>query len=83
MKRDINDIHDALYGGGTNGQALIHQVEQLVRIADRGRFSLRVALWLGGGIVACDDRNRPVQASDFGNFPPMMPISFASEIRPS
>ena len=52
MKRDINDIRDALYGGETNGQALIHQVEQLVRIADRGRFSLRVALWLGGGIVA-------------------------------
>jgi len=21
MKRDINDIRDALYGGGTNGQA--------------------------------------------------------------
>jgi hypothetical protein len=52
MKRDINDIRDALYGDGTNGQALIHQVEQLVRIADRGRFSLRVALWIGGGIVA-------------------------------
>jgi hypothetical protein len=52
MKRDISDIRDALYGDGTNGQALIHQVEQLVRIADRGRFSLRVALWLGGGIVA-------------------------------
>ena len=52
MKRDINDIRDALYGGGTNEQALIHQVEQLVRIADRGRFSLRVALWLGGIVAA-------------------------------
>lgn len=24
----------------------------IIKIADRGRFSLRVALWLGGGIVA-------------------------------
>ena len=29
-----------------------YQVEELVRTADRGRFSLRVALWLGGSIVA-------------------------------
>jgi hypothetical protein len=52
MERDINDIRDALYGGGKDRQALIQQVEQLVRTADRGRFSLRVALWLGGSIVA-------------------------------
>ena len=52
IKRDINDIRDALYGGGTDRQGLVHQVEQLVRIADRGRFSLRVALWLGGSIIA-------------------------------
>ena len=52
MERDINDIRNALYGGGKDRQGLMHQVEQLVRIADRGRFSLRVALWLGGSIVA-------------------------------
>jgi hypothetical protein len=33
-------------------QGLVNQVEDLVMVADRGRFSLRVALWLGGGIVA-------------------------------
>jgi len=52
MERDIIDIRDALHGDGKGRQALIDQVEELVRIADRGRFSLRVALWLGGGIVA-------------------------------
>jgi hypothetical protein len=52
MERDITDIRDALHGDGKGRQALIDQVEELVRIADRGRFSLRVALWLGGGIVA-------------------------------
>jgi hypothetical protein len=52
MERDINAVRDALYGDGKARQALIPQVEQLVKIADRGRFSLRVALWLGGGIVA-------------------------------
>ena len=41
MKRDLNDIRDALYSDGTHGQALIHQVEQLARISDRERFSLR------------------------------------------
>ena len=52
MERDITDIRDALHGDGKGRQALIDQVEELVRIADRGRFSLRVALWLGGGLVA-------------------------------
>jgi hypothetical protein len=33
-------------------QGLVDQVEDLVTVADRGRFSLRVALWLGGGVVA-------------------------------
>jgi len=52
LERDINDIRDALYGGGKDQQGLMHQLEQLVRIADRGRFTLPVALWLGGSIVA-------------------------------
>ena len=52
MERDINDVREALYGGGTDRQGLIHQVEELVRIAEHGRFSVRAALWLGGSIVA-------------------------------
>ena len=52
MERDINDVREALYGDGKDRLGLIHQVEQLVRIADHGRFSLRLAVWLGGSIVA-------------------------------
>ena len=52
IERDITDIRDALHGDGKGRQALIDKVEELVRITDRGRFSLRVALWLGGGIIA-------------------------------
>jgi hypothetical protein len=52
MERDISDIREALYGGGKDRPGLILKVEQLVRIADHGRFSLRVAVWLGGSIVA-------------------------------
>src|SRR5215472_18873491 len=52
IRRDIEEIHDALHGDGKGCKGLVDQVEELVTVADRGRFSLRVALWLGGGIVA-------------------------------
>jgi hypothetical protein len=52
IRRDIEEIHHALHGDGKGRKGLVDQVEELVMVADRGRFSLRVALWLGGGIVA-------------------------------
>ena len=52
IRRDIEEIHDALHGDGKGRKGLVDQVEELVTVADRGRFSLRVALWLGGGVVA-------------------------------
>jgi hypothetical protein len=52
IRRDIEEIHHALHGDGTGRKGLADQVDELVTVADRGRFSLRVALWLGGGIVA-------------------------------
>jgi hypothetical protein len=52
IRRDIEEIHHALHGDGKGRKGLVDQVEELVMVADRGRFSLRAALWLGGGIVA-------------------------------
>ena len=52
IRRDIEEIHHALHGDDKGRKGLVDQVEELVTVADRGRFSLRVALWLGGGIVA-------------------------------
>ena len=52
IRRDIEEIHDALHGDSKGRKGLVDQVEELVTVADRGRFSLRVALWLGGGVVA-------------------------------
>jgi hypothetical protein len=52
IRRDIEEIHHALHGDGKGRKGLVDQVEDLVTVADRGRFSLRVALWLGGGVVA-------------------------------
>jgi hypothetical protein len=52
IRREIEEIHNALHGDGKGRKGLVDQVEELVTVADRGRFSLRVALWLGGGVVA-------------------------------
>lgn len=52
IRRDIEEIHQALHGDGKGRKGLVDQVEDLVMVADRGRFSLRVALWLGGAVVA-------------------------------
>jgi hypothetical protein len=52
LRRDIEEIHHALHGDGKGRKGLVDQVEELVMVGDRGRFSLRLALWLGGGVVA-------------------------------
>jgi hypothetical protein len=56
LQRDIEGLRDelrtALYGDGKSRKGLIQQVEDLVEVADRGRWSVRIALWIGGGIVA-------------------------------
>jgi hypothetical protein len=52
IRRDIEEIHRALHGDGKSRKGLVDQVEQLVEIADRGRWSLRTAMWIGGGILA-------------------------------
>ena len=52
IRRDIEEIHHALHGDSKGRKGLVDQVEELVMVADRGRFSLRLALWLGGGVVA-------------------------------
>lgn len=52
IRRDLEEIHHILHGDGSGRKGLAEQVEELVTVADRGRFSLRVALWLGGGIMA-------------------------------
>ena len=52
IRRDIEEIHHALHGDGKGRKGLVDQVEELVMVADRGRFSLPLALWLGGGVVA-------------------------------
>jgi hypothetical protein len=52
IRRDIEELHHALHGDGMGRKGLADQVDELVTVADRGRFSLRVVLWLGGGIVA-------------------------------
>jgi len=52
IRRDIEEIHRALHGDSKDRKGLLDQVEELVTVADRGRFSLRLALWLGGGVVA-------------------------------
>lgn len=52
IRRDIEEINHILHGDGPGRKGLAEQVEELVMVADRGRFSLRVALWLGGGIMA-------------------------------
>ena len=52
IRRDIEEIHHALHGDGKGRKGIVDQVEDLVTVADRGRFSLRLALWLGGGVVA-------------------------------
>ena len=52
IRRDIEEIHHALHGDSKGRKGLVDQVDELVIVADRGRFSLRLALWLGGGVVA-------------------------------
>ena len=70
IRRDIEEIHLALHGDGKGRKGLVDQVEELVIVADRGRFSLRVALWLGGGIMAAATALAQFKQSILGLFHP-------------
>ena len=61
IRRDIEEIHHALHGDGKGRRGLVDQ--------DRGRFSLRVALWLGGGIVAAATALPQFKQAILGLFP--------------
>jgi hypothetical protein len=50
IRRDIAELHRHLCGNGEKG--LLRQVGNLTVLAERGRWSLRVALWVGGAIIA-------------------------------
>jgi hypothetical protein len=50
IRAELREIHKHLCGNGEEG--LIQQVKDLAEIADRGRWSLKLALWFGGGILA-------------------------------
>jgi hypothetical protein len=52
LEARLDRIDEALFGDAKGRKGIVDQVEELVTVADRGRFSLRVALWLGGGVVA-------------------------------
>ena len=52
MRRDIAEIHRALYGNGKDGKGLIARVEALADGMERGRWALRSVLWIGGTLVA-------------------------------
>ena len=68
IRRDIEEIHHALHGDSKGRKGLVDQVEDLVTVADRGRFSLRVALWLGGGVVAAATALAQFKQAIFGLF---------------
>ena len=70
IHRDIEDIYLALHGDKKGRQGLVDQVEQLVAVADRGRFSLRLALWFGGGIVAATTAISQFRLAILGIFQP-------------
>jgi hypothetical protein len=52
LRRDIEEILQTLNGNGRDKKGLVSKVDELMTISDRGRYSLRVALWVGGAIVA-------------------------------
>jgi len=51
IRRELQEIHRHLCGDDRK-LGLLHKVDELIEIADHGRWSLRLALWFGGGIVA-------------------------------
>ena len=52
IRADIEEIRCILYGDTKGRKGLVYCVDELVIAADRGRFRLRVILWLASGIVA-------------------------------
>ena len=51
IRRDMEQLRRTLYGNG-NDKGLVERVEELAEFANRGQWSLKIALWLGGSIVA-------------------------------
>ena len=53
IRRDLGDIRKILLGDREqNKKGLDEKVDGLSIIADRGQWSLKVALWIGGSTVA-------------------------------
>jgi hypothetical protein len=53
IRRDIREIREALYGNPReNRKGLVSHVDELTKVTDRGPYTLRIALWFGGAIVA-------------------------------
>jgi hypothetical protein len=52
IRRDLYDLKKALFGNGSDKKGLVMRVEELAEAAERGRWALRVVLWLGGTVVA-------------------------------
>jgi hypothetical protein len=52
IRRDIAEIKGDLLETKAAAVLMHAKLERLDRFADRGTQSLRVALWMGGGIVA-------------------------------
>lgn len=53
IRGDIREIREALYGNPReNRKGLVSQVDELTKVADQGPYTLRIALWFGGAIVA-------------------------------
>jgi hypothetical protein len=51
IRADIEEIRSILNGNGKGHKGLVYRINELVVAADRGRFRLRVILWLATGIV--------------------------------
>jgi hypothetical protein len=53
LRRDLQEIRAALWGDKeTGGKGVLHRFEDIERMADRGKWTVRVALWVGGAAVA-------------------------------
>ena len=45
IRRDIEELHHALHGDGMGRKGLADQVDELVTVADRGRFRVMAGSW--------------------------------------
>jgi len=53
LQREVAELKAALWGDkSTDVKGVVPRFEEIERIADRGKWTVRVALWIGGAIVA-------------------------------